>query len=203
MSRFGSVLITIAASLGVGPVALAQPPAAPGRVRGVIAVVNPHDIRVVTRTGEEVSLRLAADAHVTWIEPIKVTAIKPGSFIGTVAVTQPDGTLKALEVQVFPESMRGVGEGHRGWDLGANSSMTNGTVGELKVSRGRSLTLTYKGGEQTVFVPEQAPIITYEPATAAALTRGAHVIVFTKQNPDETLTATRVGVGRNGLVPPM
>ncbi len=209
-----AVLFVAAANLGIGLVAgpmvaapasqeVQQPAAGATRVRGVIDVINPHEMRVATRTGHEVSLRLANNATVTWIEPIAVTAIKPGSFIGTAAVKQPDGTLKALEVQVFPESMRGVGEGHRPWDLGADSSMTNGTVGDLKVSNGRTLTLTYKGGEQTVFVPETAPIITYAPATVAALTKGAHVIVFAMQNPDETLTATRVGVGRNGLLPPM
>ncbi|WP_428493305.1 hypothetical protein [Rhodopila sp.] len=218
MANFRSVVFVAAASLGIGLFAgsvaaapagqearppTAQPAAGVSRVRGVIDVINPHEMRVATRSGHEVSLKLANNATVTWIEPIAVTAIKPGSFIGTAAVKQPDGTLKALEVQVFPESMRGVGEGHRPWDLGADSSMTNGTVGDLKVSNGRTLTLTYKGGEQTVFVPEKAPIITYAPATTAALTKGAHVIVFAMQNPDETLTATRVGVGRNGLVPPM
>jgi len=77
--------------------------------------------------------------------------------------------------------MRGVGEGHRAWDLGADRSMTNGTVGDLKVANGRTLTLTCKGGKQTLFVPENAPIITYDPATTAALKKGAHVIVLTMQ----------------------
>jgi hypothetical protein len=179
------------------------PAAAPTRVRGVIDHVDAHSLRVVTRGGDKVTLKLADNASVTWIQPISVHAIKPGSFIGTAAVTQPDGTLKALEIQVFPESMRGIGEGHRPWDLGTGSTMTNGTVGDLKVSKGRTLTLTYKGGEQTVFVPEKAPVITYAPTTVAALKKGAHVIVFTAQNPDGTLTATRIGVGKNGLVPPM
>jgi hypothetical protein len=173
------------------------------RVRGVIDTADAHSIVVVTRSGDKVTLKLADNAAVTWIEPIAVTAIKPGAFIGTAAVTQPDGTLKALEIQVFPESMRGVGEGHRPWDLGADSTMTNGTVGDLKVSNGRTLTLTYKGGEQTVFVPENAPVITYAPATPTALQKGAHVIAFVIQNANETLTATRIGVGKDGLVPPM
>ncbi len=180
-----------------------QPAAATVRVRGTIDSVGTREIRIVTRSDDKVTLRLADNAPVTWIEPIKVAAIKPGAFIVTAAVTQPDGSLKALEIQVFPESMRGVGEGHRGWDLGPGSTMTNGTVGDLKVAKGRWLTLTYKGGEQKVFVPEKAPVITYEPATTAALKKGAHVIVTAQRNPDETLTATRIGVGRNGLVPPM
>ena len=81
--------------------------------------------------------------------------------------------------------------------------MTNGTVGDLKISNGRLLTLTYKGGEQKVFVPEKAPVITYEPGTRAALKPGAHVIVTAIHNADETLTATRIGMGKGGLVPPM
>jgi hypothetical protein len=223
MSPSQRLAVAIAASLGLGTVALAQPqspqpqapsqtpPAqtslvqtstAPTRVRGVIDAIDAHELRVTTRAGQ-VTLKLADNAGVTWIEPIAVDAIKPGSFIGTAAVTQPDGTLKALEIQVFPEAMRGVGEGHRPWDLGAGSTMTNGTVGDLKVANGRKLTLMYKGGEQEVFVPENAPVITYEPATKAALTKGAHVIVTASQNPDATMTATRIGVGKNGLVPPM
>ncbi|MDQ2763352.1 MAG: DUF5666 domain-containing protein [Pseudomonadota bacterium] len=169
----------------------------------MIDQVSADGFRVVTQGGDKVTMKLASNATETWIEPIAVSAIKPGSFIGTAAMAQPDGTLKALEIQVFPESMRGVGEGHRPWDLGASSSMTNGTVGDLKVSKGRTLTLTYKGGEQTVFVPANAPVITYAPATPAALKTGAHVIVTATGNPDGTMTATRVGIGKNGLVPPM
>ena len=111
--------------------------------------------------------------------------------------------MKALEIQVFPESMRGVGEGHRAYDLGPDSSMTNGTVGNLKVAEGRTLTLTYKGGAQTIYVPENAPVITYEKASRSDLTAGAHVIVTIVRNADDSLTATRIGVGKDGLVPPM
>jgi hypothetical protein len=229
MALSRSTLFAVLTSLGMSTVAFAQttPPAAtppatsptpsaatpstatpasapaPTRVRGTLDKVDAQEIVVSTRSGDKVTLKLADNASVRWIEPIKISAIKPGSFIGTAAVTQPDGTLKALEIQVFPESMRGVGEGHRPWDLGANSSMTNGTVGDLKVSKGRMLTLTYKGGEQKVFVPEKAPIITYAPATKAALTKGAHVIVTASQGADGTMTAMNVGVGKNGLTPPM
>ena len=188
--------------LSLGGVAFAQAPA-PIRVRGVIDAVDATGLHVTTKSGDKVTLKLADDAGFTIIAPIAISAIKPGSFIGTAAVTQPDGTLKALEIQVFPESMRGVGEGHRPWDLGPNTTMTNGTVGDLKVSKGRILTLTYKGGEQKVFVPEKAPIITYLPATKADLKKGAHVIVTATQAPDQSLTATRVGIGKGHLVPPM
>ncbi|HEX2941092.1 MAG TPA: DUF5666 domain-containing protein [Rhodopila sp.] len=180
--------------------ALAQ---ALSRVRGSIESVGPDSLKVRTRAGDTVTLKLAEDLKITEIAPIDVSAIKPGAFIGTAAVTQPDGTLKAREVQVFPESMRGLGEGHRPWDLGANSTMTNGTVGDLKVSNGRHLTLTYKGGEQKVFVPPGVPVITYEPGSRALLKPGAHVIIFANHAADNSLTATRIGVGKDGLVPPM
>ncbi len=173
------------------------------RVRGVVDAIDAHEMKVTTRSGEKVTMKLASDAGAVFIAPIKIDAIRPGSFIGTAAVTQQDGTLKALEIQVFPEAMRGVGEGHRPWDLGAGSTMTNGTVGDLKVANGRYLTLTYKGGEQKVFVPEKAPIITYEKASMADVKKGDHVIVTAMQNPDQTLTAKRIGVGKDGLVPPM
>lgn len=195
-------LMSMAATLSLSANALAQP-APQLRVRGTIDTIDAGAMQLVTRTGERVSLKLADNVGVVMIAPIAIDAIKPGSFIGTAAVTQPDGTLKALEIQVFPESMRGAGEGHRPWDLGSGSTMTNGTVGDLKVSNGRLLTLTYKGGEQKVFVPEKAPIITYEPATKASLVKGANVIVTASRNADDTLTATRVGVGKDGLVPPM
>ena len=202
MSAVRPTILAIVASLGLGGAAFAQAPVQT-RVRGAIDMIGAHEVRVVTRGGDKVTLKLPDDVTVTIIAPIAIDAIKPGSFIGTAAVTQPDGTLKALEIQVFPESMRGVGEGHRPWDLGAGSTMTNGTVGDLKVSNGRLLTLTYKGGEQKVFVPENAPVITYEPGSRAALRQGAHVIVTATHNADETLTATRIGVGKDGMIPPM
>jgi hypothetical protein len=174
------------------------------RVRGTVDAVEPHDIIVTTRAGEKLTMKLADDAKATFVAPIAISAIKPGSFIGTTAVAQPDGTLKALEVHVFPEAMRGAGEGHRPWDIGGkDSSMTNGTVGDLRVANGRYLTVTYKGGEQKIFVPENAPIVTFEPATMADVKKGDHVMVMATHNPDESMTASRISVGKNGLVPPM
>jgi hypothetical protein len=81
--------------------------------------------------------------------------------------------------------------------------MTNGTAGDVKVANGRYLTLSYKGGEQKVFVPPNVPVITYLPGSKSMLSPGSHVIIFATKNPDGTLTAARVGVGKDGLVPPM
>ena len=196
------ILFLLVAGFAGSTAGLAQGPAQ-SRIRGAIDTIDAHEMHVTTRSGQKVTLKIPDDARVTLIAPIAIDAIKTGSYIGTAAVPQPDGTLKALEIQVFPESMRGVGEGQQAWDLTPETTMTNGTVGTLKVSNGRTLQLTYKGGEKTVFVPADAPIITYEPGSRAALVPSAHVLVTATRNADETLTATRIGVGKDGLVPPM
>jgi len=205
MRLIRSSALALAAFAATSPMAgFAQsPPSDMVRVRGVIDTVDPGDLQVTTNQGEKLTIKLADDVKVTLIAPIGIDAITVGAFIGTAAVEQPDGTLRALEIQVFPEAMRGAGEGHRPWDLGPGSTMTNGTIGDLKVADGRHLTLTYKGGEQNVFVPEGAPIITFEQGTREALKPGAHLIVSAKRAADGGLSADRVSVGKDGLVPPM
>jgi hypothetical protein len=178
---------------------------APARTffRGVVDGLDGQELHLTTRRGEKVTLRLAENPRVSIVIPIAIDAIKPGSFIGTAAMMQPDGTLKALEVHVFPEAMRGTGEGHRPWDLGAGSTMTNGTVGDLKVSNGRLLTLTYAGGEKKVFVPETAPVVTYEKGSLADVKPGVHAFVVATHSGDEVPIVTIVNIGKDGLVPPM
>jgi hypothetical protein len=184
------------------PVAFAQ--AVPTvRLRATIEGVSASDITVVTRGGDKVTLKLADPVLVAWIVPTPLDAIQPNSFVGVTAVPGGNGALNALEVHVFPEAMRGSGEGHRPWDLVPDSTMTNGTVGNVIVSNGRILTVGYKGGEQKIFVPEKAPVVTYQPANRDALIKGAHVIVVATEAPDGSRTAVRISVGKDGLIPPM
>jgi hypothetical protein len=197
--RFALVL---SGGLLLAPLAHAQT-STPLRLRATITGVTPTNLTVTTRTGETLTLTLSDTLSVVWIVPTPLSSIQPNAFIGVTGVPWDNGGLKALEVHVFPEAMRGAGEGHRPWDLGPGSTMTNGTVGSVKVTDGRLLTVGYKGGEQTIFVPENAPVVTYEPANRAALTAGAHVIVFGTEAADGAKTATRVSVGKDGLVPPM
>jgi hypothetical protein len=145
----------------------------PVRVRGTIDSVDAQTMTVTSRDGQKIALAIAPDVLVTAIIAANITDIKPGSYIGTAAMPQADGTLRAFEIQVFPDSMRGVGEGHHPWDLQPQSTMTNGTVGDVVVTQGRTLTLRYKDGEKTVVVPENAPIITYGVGSRAMLVPGA------------------------------
>lgn len=191
-----------AAGLAAAGAALAQAPQAV-RIRATIDAVDAHSLSLTTRTGDKVTVALAPDTVVAALVPIRLEDIKPGSFIGSAAMPQADGTQRALEVHVFPESMRGTGEGHRPFDLQPQSTMTNGTVGAVTGSVGRTLTVTYKGGEKTIVVPPDTPVVTYEPGSLALLVPNAHVIVFGTQAADGKVTATRISVGKNGLVPPM
>ena len=196
------MLLALAATSFAGG-ALAQTTGTPARLRGKIDSLSGDTLNLTLRNGTKASATLSPNVRLTWLTVAQPGDIKEGSYVGTAALPQPDGTLKALEMQVFPESMRGVGEGTREWDLGAGSSMTNGTVGSVVAASGRTITITYKGGEKRVLIPDDVPIVTYEPADRAALTPGANVIVNGTRAPDGAVTATSVGVGKNGLVPPM
>ncbi len=194
--------LLLAATLGALPIgAEAQTPA---RVRGTLTAVSDTLIHVMPNGGGDDSIALPAGAKITSVVPAKLTDIKAGSFVGTAAKTQDDGTMVAVEVHIFPESMRGSGEGHRAFDLGPKSTMTNGTIGnEVVGSTGQTLTVRYKGGEKSVLVPPETPIVTFEAADRSALAPGAHVIVFAQKKDDGSLSAANVLVGKDGLVPPM
>ncbi len=173
------------------------------RYRATIDSVTDKSISLTTREGQPLTMALASDTAIVAIVPIRLADIKPGDFIGSAAMPQPDGTQRALEVHVFPESMRGTGEGHRPFDLQPQSTMTNGTVGSVSGTVGRTLTVTYQDGEKTIVVPPDTPVVTYEPGSRALLVPGAHVIVMGFEAADGALSATRISVGKNGLVPPM
>ncbi|MBR0991993.1 hypothetical protein JQ580_14865 [Bradyrhizobium japonicum] len=184
--------------------ALAQRAPVPTRVRGTIEAVNGDTMQVKSRSGEDVKLRIAPDVNVSGITRISLADIKPGSFIGATTVPGPDGGQNAVEVHVFPESMRGTGEGSRPWDLKPNSSMTNATVAESVVGNdGHTLLVKYKDGEKKVFVADNTPVVTFVPSDKSELKAGAKVIAFMKQLPDGSFETNRVSVGRDDLVPPM
>jgi hypothetical protein len=185
--------------------ALAQAPLPTQRIRGDVVALNGSDLEVKSRTGEALAIKLADNFGVTAVVKSDLSAIKPGDFVGIASMPQSDGTERALEVLLFPESMRGSGEGHYPWDLRPGSMMTNATVTQATVEAmgGRRLVLKYKDGETTVDVPPDAPIVTFEPGDRSMVAPGAHVLFTAAKHPDGSLTAARIAVGKNGLVPPM
>lgn len=199
------------AALSASGLALAQTPASPTlRLRATIEKVEPGSITVRERSGEVITLVRPDNMDVSEVYPITLADIKPGSYIGTGAMPQPDGTQLALEVLVFPESARGGGEGHRPWDLQPESTMTNATVDGVmdapsNVPGGQKLTLKYKGGQQVVIVPAGTPVVSFRPGKAeekALIVPGAKTVI-TAQEKDGKPTALRVLVGRDGFAPPM
>ena len=184
--------------------AIAQQSPTPSRVRGTIEGVDGDVVAVKSRSGEDVKLHMTGDIRLVGIIRISLADIKVGSFIGTTTVPGPDGAPTAVEVHVFPEAMRGTGEGSRPYDLKPNSTMTNATVAESVTGNdGHTLLVKYKDGEKKVVVTPETPVVTYVPGDKADLKAGAKVIAFMKKLPDGSYETNRVSVGRDGLTPPM
>jgi hypothetical protein len=201
---FARPLIALAMVAASTAFAIAQKAPVPTRVRGAIEAVDGDTLTVKSRAGEDVKLHMTADVRIVGITKISLSDIKVGSFIGTTTVPGPDGMPTAVEVHVFPENMRGTGEGSRPYDLKPNSTMTNATVSESVVGNdGHTLLVKYKDGEKKVLVTPETPVVTYVPADKSDLKGGAKVIAFMKQLPDGSFETNRVSVGRDGLTPPM
>jgi len=185
-------------------VASAQQPQM-ARVRGTIANVNGEVLTVTGRDGTPMTVKLADNAPVRTVVKMSLADVKQGSFVGITAMPQPDGTQKAVEIHIFPESMRGTGEGHRPWDLMPNSTMTNANIDSaVVVNDGQELVLKYKDGEKKFTVPANVVVVMFAPASAADLKPGAKVFVAAaKKLPDGTVEAPNITVSRDGVDPPM
>jgi len=192
----------------VSGAALAHPVSAaesgPVRLRGTIEAASDGALYLLVRGGSTVHVLLPGTLRTTYVVAAKLSDIQPDSFIGTAAAPQPDGTLKALEVHVFPPSMRGTGEGFRPYDLeGGGSTMTNGTVGSLVGTTGRTATVRYGNEEKKVLIPDDVPVVSFEPTDRSALKAGAKVVVNGQRAADGTVTVAAVNIGKDGLTPPM
>jgi hypothetical protein len=191
----GAVLL---ASVGI---ASAQAPQTV-RVRGAIEKVDGNTVVVKAADGADVTLTLTANAQIVGVVKASLADIKPGSFVGSAAMPQADGSQKALEVHIFAESQRGTGEGHRPYTT-PGSTMTNGTVGDMVTAAdGQSLTVKYKDGEKKIVVPPGVPIVRYEIGDRSELKPGVHITALNAvRKADGAIEAPRLNVGRDGVVP--
>ncbi len=175
------------------------------RVRGTIEGMDGALYVVKTRDGEKVKVAVTDKPLFVAMVKASMADIKPGMFVGSTAMPGPDGTLRAVEVHIFPEAMRGTGEGHRPWDLKPQATMTNANV-EAAVAgvNGQTLTMKYKDGEKTLVVTPETVVVTYAPGDKAELKPGTGIfIAAAEKKPDGTLLTPRITYGKDGLVPPM
>jgi hypothetical protein len=182
--------------------ALAQAPQTV-RLRGVIEKVDGNSVTAKSDKGDEIKINLADKMLVIDVVKASLADIKDGSFIGSGAMPQPDGSQKAIEVHIFAESMRGTGEGFRPWDGAPNSTMTNGTVGTTVTGvDGPAVTVKYKDGEKKIIVTPDVPIVKYEIGDMSAVKPGAaFTVVAAVKQPDGSFNINRINVGRDGLIP--
>jgi hypothetical protein len=173
------------------------------RVRGTIEKVEGNTLSVKTRDGAVLTVALAGNATVIGVVKASLADIKEGSYIGSGAMPQADGSQKAIEVHIFAEAQRGTGEGHRPWDGAPNSTMTNGTAGNAVAGvDGSVIILKYKDGEKKLIVTPETPIVQYVLGEKSELKPGASInITNAVKKPDGTFEAARVNVGRDGVVP--
>jgi hypothetical protein len=183
----------------------AQQPS-PVRVRGTVEVVDGPVLTVKSRDGQTTyKVKMADNVAVRGIVKAALFDIKDNSYIGVTGMPQADGSQKAVEIHIFPEALRGTGEGHRPWDLVPNSTMTNATVAQMvKAVSGDEITLKYKEGEKKIVVTPETVIVTYAPGTKDELKPGAKIFIggATKKD-DGTLETAAISVGRDGINPPM
>jgi hypothetical protein len=167
------------------------------RVRATVESVDGSTITAKARDGAEMKIKLADNAPVNEVVKVPLSDIKANSFIAITAMPQPDGSQKATAIIIFPEGMRGVGEGHRPWDFQPNSTMTNATVDNQVTSvDGQKITVKYKDGEKTILTTPQTEVATYEKKSLADLKPGQKIfIAATKKQADGTLLAPNVSFG--------
>ncbi len=174
------------------------------RVRGAIASIDGATYVIRARDGAERKVALADNAQIAAVVKASLADIKQGLFVGVTAMPQADGSLSALEVHIFPEAMRGTGEGHYSWDLRPQSTMTNANVDQVVTAvDGQTLTLKYKDGEKKIFVAADTPIVAYVRGDNNDLKPGAKVFIAAVKQPDGTLQGRAWRIGRDGVTPPM
>jgi hypothetical protein len=175
------------------------------RIRGQIEKVDGDTIDIKTRGGEAVNVKLIEPRRISALVKASLADIKPNSYIGVTAMPQADGSQRAMAIHIFPEAMRGTGEGHRPWDLRPGSTMTNAAVETSVVGvDGQTLMVKYKDGEKKVIVPSDTTIVAYMPGNKDELKPGAPIIIFgATRQADGSLTTPAINVGRDGVVPPM
>ncbi len=195
----------LAAMLALPAAAQSPQNTTPTRIRGTVEKLDGNNLMVKSRDGQSMSIALAPNFTVLGVVAKTVGDMKPGDYVASTSIKGPDGKLKAIEVHIFPENMRGVAEGQFPWDLVPDSVMTNATVAQVtSAPGGQVIKVTYKGGgEAEVTIPPGIPIVGYVPADTGLLKPGAAIFMVAQKKDDGSLSAARVTAEKDGVKPPM
>ena len=187
------------------PAGAQTPPATtPMRVAGTVDKLDGNNLTVNMKDGQAVIVVLADNAAVFGVEKRTVADIKPGDFLASGGVKGTDGKIHAVEVRIFPETLRGTGEGQRPWDVKPDGVMTNATVGTVSQSpQGGVIHVKYKEGESEYTVGPEVPVVAYVAGDRSLLKPGAAIVTVAQKKPDGTLTTGRVTAEKDGVKPPM
>jgi len=195
------------ASLALPAIAQNPPANPPARVRGTVDKLDGQTLTVKSRDGQPVAVTLAPNVTVAYLVKRSLSDIKAGDFVASTSKKGTDGKNHSVELRIFPEALRGAGEGQYAWDLMPDSLMTNATVSSMSgvsgAPEGQTLKVTYKGGESELVVGPDTPIFGYGSGDTSLLKPGAAVFIVAQKQPDGSLTAARLTAEKDGIKPPM
>ena len=200
-SLFAGALIAL---LALSAAAQNPPQGTPTRIRGTVEKLDGQALTVKSREGQELTITLAPNVTVAYLVKKSLGDIKAGDFVATTSSKGTDGKNHSVELRIFPDAMRGLGEGQYAWDLMPDSLMTNATVaGITGAPQGQTLKVTYKGSESEIVVGPDTPIFGYGAGDTSLLKPGAAIFIVALKNPEGSLSASRVTAEKDGGKPPM
>ena len=180
-----------------------QAPVAPVRVRGTVQAFDGQTLTLATPKDGVVKLAVGTNTGINGVAAKKVADIGDNTFIGTTAVKDAKGRWQATEVHIFPEAMRGAGEGHYAWDL-PESTMTNAAVtGAVRKGRSGTFSLKYAGGAVDVSVTRKTAIVALTAGDRSLLVPGAAVFALAVPQTGGAPNAVAIVAETNGVKPPM
>jgi len=204
MRSLSLFIVAVAGLVAMPALAQTPPPNAPVRLRGTIEKLDGHTLMVKSRDGQSVTVALADNVSVVYLVRKTIADIKSGDYLASTGIKGTDGKIHAIEVRIFPEALRGAGEGQYPWDLQPDSIMTNATAGQItQTPQGNIVKVSYKGTESEYVIDPTTPIFAYEQGDMSLLVPGAAVFIIGPKKDDGSLTAARVTVEKDGIKPPM
>jgi hypothetical protein len=197
-------IVALAGLVALPALAQTPPPTPPVRIRGTIEKLDGHALTVKSRDGQSINVTLADNVAVVYLVKKSMADIKSGDYLASTGIKGTDGKIHAIEVRIFPEALRGAGEGQYPWDLKPDTVMTNATAGTItKEGDGNVVKVTYKGSESEYTIDPTTPIFTYDQGDMSLLKPDAAVFIVAPKKDDGSITAARVTVEKDGIKPPM